>query len=282
MKVLKNIIKFIIMIILVVCFLFIGIFRIATSTLFDKNYVLKNLEDANFYAETYDLVKSNFEKYIYQSGLDEEVLDNICTEEKVKEDINLIISNIYEGTETKIDTTEIAENLNNNINKTNVMTSKNKAAIEQFVTHICDEYKETILHTNYESKINHGFEKINNILQKIYKVVIIVTIISIIILFILNGKKISKDIQNLGIMLFSTGTFCLCCSNVFISKVDVNGIKIFNDTFSKVIIAIISDILQKIVSFGMGILVIGTIFIAIYVITVACKKVQEDKEREEL
>ena len=180
MKVLKNIIKFIIMIILVVCFLFIGIFRIATSTLFDKNYVLKNLEDANFYAETYDLVKSNFEKYIYQSGLDEEVLDNICTEEKVKEDINLIISNIYEGTETKIDTTEIAENLNNNINKTNVMTSKNKAAIEQFVTHICDEYKETILHTNYESKINHGFEKINNILQKIYKVVIIVTIISII------------------------------------------------------------------------------------------------------
>ena len=282
MKVLKNIIKFIIMIILVVCFLFIGIFRIATSTLFDKNYVLKNLEDANFYAETYDLVKSNFEKYIYQSGLDEEVLDNICTEEKVKEDINLIISNIYEGTETKIDTTEIAENLNNNINKTNVMTSKNKAAIEQFVTHICDEYKETILHTNYESKINHGFEKINNILQKIYKVVIIVTIISIIILFILNGKKISKDIQNLGIMLFSTGTICLCCSNVFISKVDVNGIKIFNDTFSKVIIAIISDILQKIVSFGMGILVIGTIFIAIYVITVACKKVQEDKEREEL
>ena len=282
MKVLKNIIKFIIMIILVVCFLFIGIFRIATSTLFDKNYVLKNLEDANFYAETYDLVKSNFEKYIYQSGLDEEVLDNICTEEKVKEDINLIISNIYEGTETKIDTTEIAENLNNNINKTNVMTSKNKASIEQFVTHICDEYKETILHTNYESKINHGFEKINNILQKIYKVVIIVTIISIIILFILNGKKISKDIQNLGIMLFSTGTFCLCCSNVFISKVDVNGIKIFNDTFSKVIIAIISDILQKIVSFGMGILVIGTIFIAIYVITVACKKVQEDKEREEL
>lgn len=282
MKVLKNIIKFIIMIILVVCFLFIGIFRIATSTLLDKNYVLKNLEDANFYAETYDLVKSNFEKYIYQSGLDEEVLDNICTEEKVKEDINLIISNIYEGTETKIDTTEIAENLNNNINKTNVMTSKNKASIEQFVTHICDEYKETILHTNYESKINHGFEKINNILQKIYKVVIIVTIISIIILFILNGKKISKDIQNLGIMLFSTGTFCLCCSNVFISKVDVNGIKIFNDTFSKVIIAIISDILQKIVSFGMGILVIGTIFIAIYVITVACKKVQEDKEREEL
>ena len=282
MKVLKNIIKFIIMIILVVCFLFIGIFRIATSTLLDKNYVLKNLEDANFYAETYDLVKSNFEKYIYQSGLDEEVLDNICTEEKVKEDINLIISNIYEGTETKIDTTEIAENLNNNINKTNVMTSKNKASIEQFVTHICDEYKETILHTNYESKINHGFEKINNILQKIYKVVIIVTIISIIILFILNGKKISKNIQNLGIMLFSTGTFCLCCSNVFISKVDVNGIKIFNDTFSKVIIAIISDILQKIVSFGMGILVIGTIFIAIYVITVACKKVQEDKEREEL
>ena len=138
------------------------------------------------------------------------------------------------------------------------------------------------MHTNYESKINHGFEKINNILQKIYKVVIIVTIISIIILFILNGKKISKDIQDLGIMLFSTGTFCLCCSNVFISKVDVNGIKIFNDTFSKVIIAIISDILQKIVSFGMGILVIGTIFIAIYVITVACKKVQEDKEREEL
>ena len=73
----------------------LGVMTIVFSTILDKNYVMQKLEETNFYADTYELVESNFENYIYQSGLDEEVLKNICTEEKVKKDINIMLSNIY-------------------------------------------------------------------------------------------------------------------------------------------------------------------------------------------
>ena len=73
MKVLTNIIKFILVSILTICLIAIGMITIVYSTILDKTYITSKLEETNFYQETYELVKSNFENYIYQSGLDEEV-----------------------------------------------------------------------------------------------------------------------------------------------------------------------------------------------------------------
>ena len=95
MKVITNIIKFIIITILTICMISIGIITIVSSTILDQSYITQKLEETNFYSETYELVKSNFENYIYQSGLDENVLTDICPKEKVKQDLNIILSNIY-------------------------------------------------------------------------------------------------------------------------------------------------------------------------------------------
>ena len=46
-------------------------------TMLNKTYILQKLDETNFYSETYKIVESNFENYISQSGLDEEVLENI-------------------------------------------------------------------------------------------------------------------------------------------------------------------------------------------------------------
>ena len=107
MKIIAKIIKFILITILVICIIAIGMSKIVSSTILDKTYTMQKLEETNFYSETYELVKSNFENYIYQSGLEETVLEDICTEEKVKNDIEQIISNIYDGTDIKIDTKKI-------------------------------------------------------------------------------------------------------------------------------------------------------------------------------
>ena len=98
MKIIINIFKFIAMALIVLCLTFLGIKNIAFSTILDKEYIIKKLEETNFYSETYKLVESSFENYIDQSGLEEVVLKNICTEDKVKRDINIILSNIYNGT----------------------------------------------------------------------------------------------------------------------------------------------------------------------------------------
>ena len=111
MKVLINLLKFIFITILTICLIALGEITIASSTVLDKNYVMQKIEETDFYSGTYKLVESNFENYIYQSGLDEEVLKSICTEDKVKNDINIMLSNIYNGTNKTIDTTEISTNL---------------------------------------------------------------------------------------------------------------------------------------------------------------------------
>ncbi len=276
MKVLTKTIKFILVTILTICLISIGIISIVSSTILDKTYITEKMEETNFYKETYELVKSNFEKYIYQSGLDEEVLENICTEEKLQKDINTIISNIYDGTDEKIDTTEIETNLNANIDKLGIKNSKNQKAIEQFVKHICDEYTETIIHTKYESQINAQYQKVISLLTKIHNVIMIILIIDAILLIIMNIKTASKIIQDLGIALFSSSIFKLSVCSIIMSKVNIEGIKILNDIFSKTLVTIITDVLTKIISLGIGALLIAIILIIIYAIISVNKKKEEE------
>lgn len=276
MKVLTKTIKFILVTILTICLISIGIISIVSSTILDKTYITEKMEETNFYKETYELVKSNFEKYIYQSGLDEEVLENICTEEKLQKDINTIISNIYDGTDEKIDTTEIETNLNANIDKLGIKNSKNQKAIEQFVKHICDEYTETIIHTKYESQINAQYQKVISLLTKIHNVIMVILIIDAILLIIMNIKTASKIIQDLGIALFSSSIFKLSVCSIIMSKVNIEGIKILNDIFSKTLVTIITDVLTKIISLGIGTLLIAIILIIIYAIISVNKKKEEE------
>ena len=42
-----------------------------------------------FYEEIYQLVETNFQHYIDQSGLNEDILNDICSKEKVKQDIEI-------------------------------------------------------------------------------------------------------------------------------------------------------------------------------------------------
>lgn len=264
MEILKNLLKFIFIAILTMCMISIGMISIVFSTVFNKDYIMQKLEETNFYSGIYELVKSNFENYIYQSGLDEEVLDDICTEEKIKQDIQIMLSNIYNGTNQKIDTTEIADKLNSNIEKLGVKNRQNENAIQQFVTHICDEYTNTLIHTKYENKINEIYKRGTEILNKIYKIILVVFVIDIIVIIIINNKKISKDIQHIGIALLATSIFELSVWKIINLKVDIHGIKIFNDVFSKSVVVIIENTLGQVASLALGTIVIGVIFITIY------------------
>lgn len=275
MKIIINIFKLIVILILTICIIFIGIKNVATSTILNKEYAMQKMEETDFYKETYESVKSNFENYIGQSGLDDSVLEDICTEEKVKNDINIIISNIYSGTNEKIDTTEISDNLNSNIDKLNIRTSKNNNSINKFVDEICSEYKNTILHTKYEDAINKGYTKAVQIIEKVNKVAIIVTAVGILLLIILNIKTLSKLIGNIATAILSASIFLLSAINIINSNVYVGGIKILNDSFSNTIVTIIKDVFSRINNFGIDALIISVILIVIYAVIAFFKKNEE-------
>lgn len=281
MKIVINILKFIIMLILVVCILFFGIKNIVLSTIMDKDYVLNKLEETNFYSGTYELVESGFENYIAQSGLEEEVLNNICTEEKIKNDIGIIINNIYNGTNEEIDTTEIANNLNANIDKLDVRTSQNKSALDKFVQQICTEYKNTILNTKYENTINEILNKTTNLLEKLQTIVTIVTIISVICLILLNIKNISKLVGNIGTVLLSSSVTILVAINLINANINISAIKLFNNVFSSSIVTILQDILSKVNKFGIIILITSIVVILINAIINFIKTNQKEEIKEE-
>ena len=186
MKVLVNLLKFIFIMILTVAIIGLGLFAIAFSTVLNKDYVVQKLEETDFYSGTYKLVESNFENYIYQSGLDEEVLKEICSQDKVKKDINIMLNNIYSGTNQSIDTTEISEKLNANIDKSGIKNKQNESAINEFVKHICQEYTDTLVHSKYETEINKMYNKINTLLNKVYNTLLIVFFIDLILIIIIN------------------------------------------------------------------------------------------------
>lgn len=264
MKVIINITKFIAMIILTLCLLFFCEKNIVRSTILNKQYVLQKLDETNFYSKTYEIVENNFENYIEQSGLEKTVLESICTREKVKRDINIIISNIYDGTNEEVDTTEIEEKLNSNIDNQNVRTSKNENAIDEFVKHICESYKDSIINTKYESTINNAYKKIMITIEKINKIVITITIITIILLIIMNIRNIIRLMANIATILLSTSLLQFIFIFTLKAKVDIADIKAFNEAFSITIVTIIKDILSKVNLTGIIILIVSIVLIIAY------------------
>ena len=281
MKVLVNLLKFIFIMILTVAIIGLGLFAIAFSTVLNKDYVVQKLEETDFYSGTYKLVESNFENYIYQSGLDEEVLKEICSQDKVKKDINIMLNNIYSGTNQSIDTTEISEKLNANIDKSGIKNKQNESAINEFVKHICQEYTDTLVHSKYETEINKMYNKINTLLNKVYNTLLIVFFIDLILIIIINKKKISKDIQALGIALMSASMFQIVACQIITSNVDVKNIKIFNDVFSNCLVTIIQDVLNKINSLALGTCIFAVIILGIYVSKKVKKKTKDEPEQNE-
>ena len=281
MKVLVNLLKFIFIMILTVAIIGLGLFAIVFSTVLNKDYVVQKLEETDFYSGTYKLVESNFENYIYQSGLDEEVLKEICSQDKVKKDINIMLNNIYSGTNQSIDTTEISEKLNANIDKSGIKNKQNESAINEFVKHICQEYTDTLVHSKYETEINKMYNKINTLLNKVYNTLLIVFFIDLILIIIINKKKISKDIQALGIALMSASMFQIVACQIITSNVDVKNIKIFNDVFSNCLVTIIQDVLNKINSLALGTCIFAVIILGIYVSIKVNKKTKDEPEQNE-
>lgn len=272
MKVGKKILNFIFVLVIALSFTFIGVKSVVFKTIFNKEYVLEQMENNNFYSETYKLVESGFENYIGQSGLDEEVIKNICTEDKIKNDINIILSNIYEGTNEKIDTSEISNNLNSNIDKENVRTSSNSKAIDEFVEHICQSYKDTIISTSYENTINEKYSKITQKITKVQNILIITIIISIIGVIALNVKDILKLLFWTESAVLSSAVMQLAITTVIKSKVNIDGIKIFNDAFSNIVVTIIKDILSKINIIAGKFIIVYFILVVIYAIIILAQK----------
>lgn len=281
MRIIKKIIKIIFSAILTISILLYILINLLSSTILKESYILSKLDQANFYQKVYEEVNSNFEKYIYQSGFDENVLNNVITEEKVKDDFKIIIDNIYNGTNQDINTETIKTNLTNNINSqlgANISKTQQNS-IDSFVDTILNEYTQTILHTQYENKINKAYTQINKYINLANKALLIIMAVLIILLILLNLKRLYRGVSYIGISMLSSGIL-LCIADIFIKmKVDIKNIVILNDTISKIIINVITELLANILKDGIILLVSGIVLIIIANLRRAYKKYKYEQSK---
>ena len=174
---------------------------IFSTTLLNKNYILSTLEKEDYYNKTYSIIMEKFKDNTIQSGLEDSVLDGIMIKEELENDIKTFVDYIYTGKEYNVSIENLKTRLENNINK--VIEENNKRvdkseqeAINIYVNTIADIYEDgTIFSKEYSSGLQQGFEKIQNIINKVKLIVYIATIVLIIILIIINKKSSIKGLS---------------------------------------------------------------------------------------
>lgn len=262
----NKLLKYIFAILFYLSLTIVVLINILNSTILSKEYILNKLEESNYYNNIYTEVENNFENYIYQSGLDPIVLENIVSRDKIKEDTNIIISNIYDGNNKVIDLEVVRNNLSTNIDKSledRYLSEENKKAINKFIDIIINEYEDTIMNTDYSSKINTGISSINNKINMINIIMIILVIISILSLILLNIKKKRRKLSIFGIPLLALGLLLITIYLYIILNIDINNIVILNDAISIAVHYILNGIVVKFLINGSIFTILGILIIVI-------------------
>ena len=282
MNLIIKVIRFVLMLLLTVSIISLVLVNLVSSTVLSKEYILGKLDETFYYTDIKTEIESNFENYIGQSGFEENVLQNIVTEEKIKQDTGIILSNIYDGTSQEISTEEIEQNLRTNIEKSlnSDLSATQEKMVDQYVETICGEYLKTMSHTSYENSINDIITKINNYLELANKGVIIAIVVLALAIVILDYKRIIKALSHLGICLITSGIFGIIVYIYINVKIKIANIVVLNDAISEVIKNVLNDMFVTARNQGIVLLVIGILMILIGngVQTYLDKRKDEDDE----
>ena len=278
MKVFKTILNFVVITVLSILLIVYAGLNIFSKTLLSKDYILTKMEENNYYEKLIEYVNSSFENYIYQSGLDEEVIKNIVTEEKIKSDTNAIIDNVYEGKEFSVDTQSIKDKLLSNISDSingRSFSATEQKAVDAFAKNICSAYEDTLLHTNYVQKVHSVYSQITEYKDLANKIILGSSVVCVILLMLINIKEKAKILSTLAIAVLVAGAF-LILLNVYIkAKININNIVIFSDAISEIVVKIISNILEQIMNNGIIYTIIG--FVGIIISSIFSSKNIEEK-----
>lgn len=262
----KRLIQYIIVAILAIVTLALILINMLSSTILNKEYILSKLQEQNYYDKIYEEAESNFENYIHQSGLDEEVLAGIVSKDKIEKDTKIIIDNIYDGKNEKIDTEEIKNNLNEKIENSlnGKISSSEQKSIDEFVNKICEEYENTISHTNYEKKINSAMKRVKQYAGIMSKTLMIAIAILVFLLILLSLKEIYALVARIGTVLVVDGLIFVLVEKYITSKIKIETIVLLNKAISDVLQNILNEILNKISNYGSIMIITGTVLIVIY------------------
>lgn len=268
MKVFKKILNILLSFILMLGLLS-STFLVIANNYANKENMLKKFEEVNLYNSVYEEVRDGFENYIYQSGLDINIIDKICSKEKVKNDIIAVVNGMYGEGDSTIDSSEIRTNLDSAINEYvesqgRKLSTQEEENIEKFEELIEESYKEEIgLYQKGSNEIARKLPQVLSLIRKAEIAAIGVTALVLIILVALNSKAISTPGAYFGVAMLSSGVIMLALKNTIVSKINIDELVVFTKSLSNALIIIIKDILSAIQTCGIWYVICGILIIVI-------------------
>lgn len=258
----KKAISYIISLILSLCVIAVFILGYINNSLLNETNVRGVMKETNYYYNIYGLIKDVTSDYVLQSGFDESVLNNVITEAQVQNDINRLIDCIYNNKTVEIDTDNIRNTLNQNIQ--NQITEKNYSINEETQKDI-DEFENSIIDA-YTTNMCYSKDVVNELSSKVHKIRkgCIATIFTLcVIIIILTYILFKMNEPAIGVSCIIAGTIFIIIKTYSIVNIAINNILILNWAFSRTLIFILNGIIQKIFITGIVLLVVGIIGVAL-------------------
>lgn len=264
-KVISNILSFILFaLIILVCLL-----TIIRTTILNQDYVISKLESANYYERMSGEIVEQFKNYTIQSGLSDNVIENLYTPDGLKQDINNVINSIYTGSKLEIDTSEIGEKLKENILKEvedeGITVDFEEESMREYIRAIEDAYESQVSYsTDVVNDIGSTFKKIQNLVEKVQMLALgMLVFIAILILYV-NTKFKLRTLKYLAISIMASGAFILIIRIIIELSMDLKNIMIMNQATTNALQLVIDDILTKITIVGAALFVVGLVVSIVY------------------
>lgn len=244
----KKMTSYSIVLILIILLAISTSITILSQTILKEEFIEGLLNKNNYYSKIYNEIIEIFKNNTIQSGLEENVLDGIITEEKVENDVKLLIKNIYGKEETSINIemvkAKLEENINQKIKENNKKVNQEEQKnIDAYVKTITDIYSNGIIYAKqYIPKIQNIISNIQKNLVKIEVITYAVSILLIIILFIMNKEE---SLNYLSIASISTGMLLIMPKILVSLSLKIENILLFNKAFSNVVIDGIENIMLR-------------------------------------
>ncbi len=201
-------------------------------TIFNQNFMAQQLNETNYYEKLYTNIKLEMSYYVTQSGLSDDILNNIFDKELLRRTTEKMLDNFYNNKDNTINKTSVEENLMNNINeelKDYKLTEEDKTSINKFITQMSSTYETEISYSNILNKYHNSF-------NRIYHILVALDILCI-ALFIINYfiTRYTLKERNIIISLLTT-TVIITIIHLYLSNtLDLGHLEFYNDIISNLI-----------------------------------------------
>lgn len=201
-------------------------------TIFNQNFMAQQLNETNYYEKLYTNIKLEMSYYVTQSGLSDDILNNIFDKELLRRTTEKMLDNFYNNKDNTINKTSVEENLTNNINeelKDYKLTEEDKTSINKFITQMSSIYETEISYSNILNKYHNSF-------NRIYHILVALDILCI-ALFIINYfiTRYTLKERNIIISLLTTATLITIIHLYLSNTLDLGHLEFYNDIISNLI-----------------------------------------------